>query len=80
MTQSYLVEKNYTKVTVFHMYENPRNNVGEFVTQGGYESDKERDSAMTFNSTYDIAWIRPGREKSGTAKNIKRRSEINTKN
>lgn len=31
------------------------------------------DISMTFLSDFDIAWIRPGREDSHTAKNIKRR-------
>ena len=36
-------------------------------------SDEERDLAMSCASTDDIAWVRSGREKSGTAKNINRR-------
>ncbi len=28
---------------------------------------------MTAASTEDLAWVRPGREKSGTAKNLARR-------
>ena len=62
-------------VTVYHMFTSPRNNVGNFPTVGGFQSDSERDSAMTLNSNYDIAWVRPGREKSGTAKNLARRKE-----
>ena len=41
---------------------------------GGFGSDQERDSAMTGNTDEDIAWIRPGRERSGTAKNLMRRA------
>ena len=63
-------------VTVYHMFDLPRNNCG-FKTVGGFKSDDERDSAMTENSNYDIAWIRPGREKSGTAKNLRRRLRMN---
>lgn len=59
-------------VTVYHMFTKPRNNHG-FKTVGGFTSDDERDSAMTAASDYDIAWVRPGREKSGTAKNLLRR-------
>jgi len=58
---------------VYHMFENPRNNVGNFPTKGGFESDSERDTAMTQSSDFDIAWVRPGRESSGTAKNLARR-------
>lgn len=60
-------------VTVFHMFERPRHNVGEFPLVGGFPSDAERDAAMTAASTLDIAWVRPGRERSGTAKNLLRR-------
>lgn len=65
--------KDYPDVTVYHMFDSPRNNVGKHPTVGGFKNDEERDAAMTFASTNDIAWVRPGREKSGTAKNIKRR-------
>jgi hypothetical protein len=54
------------------MFENPRHNCG-FDSVGGFRTDKARDEAMTENSNKDIAWVRPGREKSGTAKNLKRR-------
>lgn len=61
------------RVTVFHMFDTPRHNVASSMTRGGFRSDAERDQAMTAASTADIAWVRPGREKSGTAKNLKRR-------
>lgn len=61
------------KVVVFHMFDSPRYNEGYFETRGGFKSDEERDAAMTAASDADIAWVRPGREKSGTAKNIARR-------
>jgi hypothetical protein len=70
MAQRLLI--GYTDVTVFHMLETPRNNLG-FRVCGGFTSDTARDAAMTEASTEDIAWIRPGREKSDTAKNIQRR-------
>jgi hypothetical protein len=60
------------RVKVYHMFEAPRNNAG-FPTVGGFKSDLERDEAMTAASTDDIAWVRPGREGSGTARNLKRR-------
>lgn len=43
---------------------------------GGFQSDEERDSAMTQNSDCDIAFIKDNRWNSGTAKNIKRRHSI----
>jgi hypothetical protein len=71
MTPQGLLER----VRVFHMFETPRNNPGSAPTVGGFTSDDERDAAMTAASTHDIAWVRPGREKSGTAKNLARRGK-----
>lgn len=62
------------EVCVFHMMVRPRHNIGNFPTRFGYQSDEERDAAMTAASDADIAWVRPGREKSGTAKNLARRA------
>ena len=74
MAQLYLMDNAIDNVTIYHMFTSPRNLCCQFFnTKGGFKSDKERDSAMTAESDYDIAWVRPGREKSGTAKNIKRR-------
>lgn len=65
------------KVTVYHMFTEPRNNIPNFKTVGGFTTDKERDEAMTLNSDYDIAWVREGSRKNcGTALNIKRRVTI----
>ena len=72
MAQKYLKALRAADVKVFHMFEAPRNNTG-FETVGGYTSDEARDSAMTDNSDQDILWVRPGCEKSGTAKNALRR-------
>lgn len=41
------------------------------------KSYDECDATMTKNSDFDIAWIRPGKENSHTAKNIKRRYGFN---
>jgi len=71
--QQFLYELG-AEATVYHMFEHPRNNPG-FQTVGGFKSDKERDEAMTQASTDDIAWVRPGKEKSGTAKNLARRNK-----
>lgn len=60
-------------VVVYHMFESPRNCVRDFYRVGGFTTDEERDAAMTAATIEDIAWVRPGREKSGTAKNLKRR-------
>jgi len=71
MAQQILI-KIPDRVTVFHMFESPRNNLG-FKSIGGFGSDEERDEAMTLKSDSDIAWVKPGRERSGTARNLLRR-------
>lgn len=76
LAQGYLSTKN-VKVTVYHMFDTPRNNPFSFPTIGGFKTDEERDSAMTLTSTRDIAWVRPGKIGSGTDKNIKRREDGN---
>ena len=74
LAQKYLFGKT-DKVVVYHMFEAPRYNAG-FPTEGGFQSDEERDIAMTGNSDNDIAWVRKGREESGTQKNLDRRSDL----
>jgi hypothetical protein len=74
LAQEYL--KGNKNVTVYHMFDKPRNNVYGYKTVGGFKTDAERDAAMTAASNDDIAWVRPGREKSGTSKNLKRRNNI----
>ncbi len=70
--QTFLKGRGAMRVTVYHMYNKPRNNEG-FQTHGGFRTDEERDRAMTAASDADVAWVRPGRENSGTAKNLGRR-------
>ena len=73
MSQKYL---NYKaeNVTIYYAYNRPRKRVGAFPVVGGFASYTERDAALTENSDTDIAWVRPGKENSGTAKNLKRRT------
>ena len=78
MAQDWLGEHSApgVMVLVFHMFVSPRYNTHRFPTLPGFTTDEQRDSAMTMMSTDDIAWVRPGREKkSGTAKNIARRTK-----
>lgn len=75
MAQSYLKLNGAKNVTVFHMFESPRNNPG-FPTMGGFDGDDDRDAAMTRVSDEDIAWVRPGRDRSGTAANLARRTKL----
>lgn len=69
------------QVTVYHMFEKPRYLASdEFRVIGGWQSDVERDTAMTNASFRDIAFIHPGAWTSGTAQNILRRFEISSLN
>lgn len=72
--QRLLHEMGCLRVVVYHMFESPRNNAG-FATKGGFDSDDRRDTSMTDDSDDDIVWVRPGREKSGTAWNLARRAK-----
>jgi hypothetical protein len=73
MTQNYLLGKT-AAVVVYHMFTSPRNNAG-FPMIGGFESDEDRDIQLTADSDRDIAWVRPGRKRSGTQKNLDRRNQ-----
>jgi len=76
LSQKFLKSIGVKNVKVYHMFESPRHNVG-FDLVGGFNSDVERDFAMTKDSDVDIAWIRTGKERSGTAQNIRRRQWMN---
>ena len=76
MTQNYLIENNFNpaQITVYHMgdeIQNINSNIVNVV--GGFETDEERDTAMTLNSSIDIAFVRDNTKISGTAQNILRR-------
>jgi hypothetical protein len=71
LAQKYLLSIGASCV-VYHMFTSPRNNAG-FETCGDFTSDEERDEHLTAASSVDVAWVRAGREKSGTAKNLLRR-------
>jgi hypothetical protein len=75
MAQAFLRAQQYGRVIVYHMFDMPRNNAG-FPTKGGFISDSARDRSMTEHSDKDIAWVRSGRDKSGTARNIARRKHF----
>jgi len=61
------------RFVVYHMLHTPRYSEPWAPLEGGFASDEARDAAMTARSTIDIAWVRPGRERSGTARNLARR-------
>lgn len=46
------------------------------ITSYKYKTYDECDASMTYDSEFDIAWIRPGRENSHTANNIRRRYNL----
>lgn len=65
-----------SQVTVYHMFNSPRYLASpSFRLMGGWETDIERDAAMTKASSQDIAFIHEGAWTSGTAQNILRRYE-----
>lgn len=61
------------RVTVYHAGRRPRHHSAGFAVCGDYASQSAKDAAMTAASNYDIAWVRPGKETSGTARNLARR-------
>jgi hypothetical protein len=77
MAQNYLLDEleiNPDRLTVYHMFDEPRNyNPKIMHTVGGFTTDEERDAAMTKNSGHDIAFIKSHNILSGTAQNILRR-------
>jgi len=81
MAQEYLNSKDCRyNVMVVHMFDEPRNYVNNWWDRdGGYQTDEDRDAAGTAMSDIDIAWVRPGRENSGTAKNLKRRKVLRSR-
>ena len=69
------------KIFVYHMFDKPRNVNKEIVNFiGGFQTDEERDYAMTKASDADIAFVKWGRFDSGTAQNIVRRHAFIIKN
>lgn len=81
MTQNYLIEElgvNPAQITVYHMFDSPRNINPQITnTVGGFVSDEERDAAMTRVSKHDIAYVKTHTQLSGTAQNILRRFLLN---
>lgn len=78
MAQEYFVSSGYQdRVTVYHTFTSPRNIASsDLKTSGGYVDDVDRDSVMTRDSDFDIAFYRPVKGDSGTFQNIRRRGVI----
>ena len=87
-TMDYIFDETMNAITIYHMFDKPRNtpnykHPGSLVSsykyvyfRSGFKSDEERDSAMTRDSDFDIAFVKDNRWDSGTAQNIKRRHGI----
>lgn len=74
MVQMYLTDRVAPeRVTVYHARRRPRHWYSGFAVRGGHASQSAKDAAMTAVSDYDIAWVRSGKETSGTASNLARR-------
>lgn len=74
----YIWEKGYNNLTVYYIGITARHNPGfksvnQWVDGSIIDSDYKRDILMSLNSDQDIAWIRTGKERSGTARNLQRR-------
>lgn len=81
----YIYNKTGRKLTIYHMFESPRNIPEGYEPPIGIEEildcsvstiSEERDSAMTRDSDFDIVFVKDDRWDSGTAQNIKRRHNI----
>lgn len=77
--QKYIVNSGFAdRVIVYHMYNEPRNIAeGIIHTVSGFTTDEERDSAMTKDSDFDIAFY--DHKPSGTEENIIRRHYLKFK-
>ena len=83
---NFLLEQvDYPPITIYHVEEEPRVKYGnesilnvENIYSIKLRNYDECDAKMTKDSVFDVAWIRPGREDSHTAMNIKRRYNLKT--
>lgn len=82
MAQNYLIDAlgiEPERITVYHMFEAPRNKNEKIINLiGGFQNDEERDAAMTNASCEDIAFVRDNKKISGTGSNILRRYLLKT--
>ncbi len=92
IAQQFLHDQHVTNVTIYHMFDQPRNNRGHWKTIGGFRFDAERDAGMTRASNCDILWVRSREEQqyrlgskfnpkriSGTEQNRLRREKMSIK-
>lgn len=80
MCQHFLIDElnvEPSQVTVYHMFDTPRNIHSKITnTVGGFETDEDRDAAMTYISCADVAFVRDHTTWSGTGQNILRRFKL----
>lgn len=62
-----------TWITIYCCNDSRIKTYGSIYIYNQFSTYDQCDISMTEDSDFDIAWIRPGREDSHTAKNIKRR-------
>lgn len=79
MSQNYLVSilDDINRITVYCTGNTPKHINTEIIyIKNGFETDRDKDIAMTKNSISDIAFVRNSEEMSGTAENILRRYKM----
>ena len=72
----YMSSEFHTATILIYCVEHPRIKSTLYVSYCTCDNYDYCDATMTRHSDFDIAWIRPGREDSHTAKNIKRRYNL----
>lgn len=77
MSQNFLLDElniDPSRIFIYHMHDKPKYvNTKVINLIGGFGTDEERDCAMTYNSSTDVAFVADHTQMSGTAQNILRR-------
>ena len=96
LAQEYLINLiPKEKVEVYHMFDKPLVNKNNYEMVGGFKNHNKKDTAMTLDSDYDIAYVRSveltkimlekkgivynPKRKSGTQRNLDRREKLKPK-
>ena len=67
-------EDQEKRITIYHMFDNPREYHCFGKLKGNFKTDNERDNQATIDSHIDIAFSK--RKRSGTEKSLKRREKL----
>lgn len=70
--QDFLTGKT-TRVTIYHCGDVCQYNAGNFPTDIGYDSEQEVRASLSFLSTKDLTWARPGEDPARLKKVLDRR-------